>query len=172
MNFFKYFPTTNYSFRVGDAVATLELTNLTEHVKLAERLKSNITVLHDYVIQDGMRPDSVSYALYGSADYTWLILLINDIFTLFDWPLDSEEFDKSIVDCYGSVAAAQAQKMYKTAAGYAVDVDTYTALAQADKGDITTAYDDAFTQNEAKRRIRIVPAEFVVALTQELKKIL
>ena len=172
MNFFRFFPTTQYTFKNGDVLQTFEITNFTEHVKLAERLKSNITVLYDYVIQDGMRPDSVSVALYGSPNYTWLILLINNVFTLFDWPLDSAEFNKFIIDCYGSVQTAQTKKLYKTAAGYLVDVDTYNALPSDQKGLITTAYDDEFDKNEAKRRIRVVPAEFVVALAQELKKIL
>lgn len=173
MNYFKFYPTINYTFRLDSGVlSNVEITNITERVKLAERLKANITVLYDYVVQDGMRPDSVSQALYGSPSYTWLILIINNIFTLFDWPLTTEEFHNYIEDCYGSVLAAQSKLLYKNAAGYMVDATTYTNLNPADRGAILSAYDDDFEKNELKRRIRIVPAEFVVELSQELKKIL
>jgi hypothetical protein len=168
MNYFRHFPTVTYTFDGGST----QITNFTERAKIQERIRTNITVFYDYVIQDGMRPDSVSQALYGSPNYTWIILLVNNIFSLYDWPLNSEEFAAYIVEKYGSLAKAQACLVYTTVDGFMVDVTTYNALPVSQQGVVKSLYDQEFERNEVKRHIRVVPAEFVTGLTQELKRTL
>lgn len=169
MKFFRYFPTVPYEFVVDGQSFVLNITNPTVHFKVMERLKSHITVFHDYVVEDGERPDSVATRVYGSPDYTWVVLLVNNIMTLYDWPLSSREFDRFIVDKYGSVSAAQATPVYKTSDGYYLDATTY-GLTDASLRAQSNAYDDELEKNEAKRRIKIIPTQFVEPLVVELRK--
>jgi hypothetical protein len=104
MQFFRYFP--QLSYEIGDV--KVDLTNITAHVLIKERLQQNIRTFYDYVVQDGERPDTVAAKLYGSVNHTWIVLLLNNIFSLFDWPLGHDEFNDYMVEKYGSVAAAQA----------------------------------------------------------------
>lgn len=170
MNFFRYFPVVPYSFLDGNTTVVLNITNPTVHFKISEQVKSYITVLYDYVIQDGQRPDTVATQVYGSPDYTWVILLINSIITLYDWPLTYDEFNNYIADKYGSVQAAQATPVYKTSDGYYVDQTTFNTLLANNRLQ-TDAYDDEMTLNEAKRRIKLAPPEFVEPLVLELRQL-
>lgn len=172
MNFFQYFPTTSYVFQ-GETNYTLSMVNLQAHVKIAERLRQVVTVFNDYVIQDGDRPDTVADRVYGSVDYTWVILLVNNIFSLFDWPLTQDQFNDYITEKYGSLTTANTTLIYKTVDGYKIDYTSWLEL-DASLRDLvpTNAYDDEQTVNEAKRRIKVVPQQFVGPMQAELKKIL
>jgi hypothetical protein len=168
MKFFRNYPLVGVEFPGG----VMQMTNTTVHVRLIEKLKKNITVLHDYAIQDGERPDTVSQNLYGTTEYTWVILVLNGIFSLFDWPLQPDEFNNYIIERYGSVAAATTSFIYFTSDGFRVDFDTWNSLDVSQRQDPMTNYDDELNQNELKRRIKVVPSDFVTALAQELKNIL
>lgn len=172
MNFFKYFPTTPYAFGNANGSYVLSLTNTTVHVRLMEALKQHITVLYDYQVQDGERPDTVSVNLYGTPNYTWIVLLLNNIFSLFDWPLTGDEFNAYIAERYTSITNAKTLLLYQTFDGYFVDVTTWTALPVSKRLPAITVYDHELDLNEAKRRIRVVPADFVAPLDLELKKVL
>jgi hypothetical protein len=172
MKFFRYFPSVPYRFQSGDSTFSLDLTNITIRFSIMERLKQHVTVLYDYIVQDGERPDTVANKLYGSPDHTWIVLLVNNILSLYDWPLHNAEFDRYIKEKYGSLAAAQARSIYKTTDGYVVDAVSYMALPAAQRATTVSCYDDELSQNEAKRRIRVIPAEFVEPLVLELRKTL
>jgi hypothetical protein len=172
MNFFQYFQRVPYEFVVGNTAFTLVLTNLTQHIRVLERIKNTITVFYDYVIQDGDRPDTVALKVYKSVEYTWLILLVNGIMSLYDWPLTTTEFNEYIVDKYGSIPAALSAVQYYTAAGHVVDVTTYGLLSSDDRGTTISLYDVELATNEAKRRIKLVPPALAGPLTLELKKAL
>jgi hypothetical protein len=170
MQFFRYFPTIPYTFVNADGTFTVFTTSqITAHVKILQALQQNLTVFYDYIIADGQRPDSVAQAVYGSVNYTWVILLINNIFTLFDWPLTQDEFSNYITEAYGSLAAAQAISIYSTVSGVRVDDITYGLLPGPQQGAIMTAYDNELALNEAKRRIKVIPAAFVAGLVSNLK---
>lgn len=172
MKYFQYFPQIQYNFAEPDGNnVTMVMTNFTVRLKLVARLKQLIQVFQNYVIADGERPDTVAVKLYGSSDYTWIILLVNNIFSLYDWPLTSEEFTIYIVDKYGSITNAQSQLLYTTSFGDFVDMTTYNLLSGTDKGQTITAYDNELSINEAKRQIQVIPLAFVELMISELKNI-
>lgn len=169
MKFFRYFPIISYTFENANAEFQLLLTNPTAKVVLVERLKQHITAYYDYVVQDGDRPDSVATKVYGSPDYTWIVLILNGMQSLYDWPLTYDEFNDYIIDAYGSVATAQATPVYKTTEGFIVDATSYAELPVARRGVVSNVYDEEATKNEAKRTIKLIPSQFVMPLLQELR---
>lgn len=171
MQFFEFFPQTRYEFDVNGTRMSFDITVPTTRLKIMQKLQQTLTVFYDYVIQDGQRPDSVATDLYGSPAYTWIILLVNNIQSLYDWPLATEEFHRYILEKFGSLAAAESEWLYYTADGYLVDVMTYNGLIVADRGTPKTAYQYELELNEAKRRIKVIPAEFASPLLIELKKV-
>jgi len=172
MNYFEFFPTIQYGFQSSTGNAMMSLTNITAHVVLVEKAKQAITVFYDYVIEDGERPDTVANRVYGSVDYTWVVLLVNNIFTLFDWPLNNREMALYLAEKYGSVQAAQANTLYRTVDNFFVDHATYLLMPAAQRGTSISSYDYELDLNEAKRRIKVVPQAFIAPLMSELKKVL
>lgn len=171
MQFFRYFPTVDYTFTNGSDFR-MKITDITTHIKIVSRLKDHVTAFYDYVIQDGERPDTVAQKLYGSADYLWVLFLVNDFMSLYDWPLTDAEFNAYITDRYGSVQAAQAETMYRTVDGHLVDDLTYATLTGDQQGVPFSRYDYELELNEAKRRIKVVPAGLVRALAIELRNMM
>lgn len=171
MNFFKYYPEIPYQFQ-SNGNYNLTITSIEDYVLLVSAIQKNVTIFYPYKIQDGERPDTVSVNVYGVPDYTWIILIVNQIFTLFDWPLQSDEFTNYIIEKYGSVANAQTTYIYQTNDGYQVDFTTWSALTAQQQLPPLDNYDYELDLNEVKRNIQIVPAVFITQLDASLKTLL
>lgn len=48
--------------------------------------------LEPYIISEGETPEEVSYKYYGTTDYWWIILIVNQVKDVFyDWPMSNSE---------------------------------------------------------------------------------
>lgn len=67
----------------------------------AINLFKNSYFLENYYLKDEDTPENISYRLYGVPDYSWAILMINDLYNReYDWPLHSKKLDEYIEDKY------------------------------------------------------------------------
>jgi hypothetical protein len=165
----KYFQYQNVIAYTIDGTA-INLTNIAERAKITARLNQHTRVMYDYVIADEQRPDTVALIAYGDVKYTWLILLMNNIFSLYDWPLTTREFTDFLISKYGSISASKSgTPTYYTAAGLRVDEITHGLLATAQQGEVLSPYEQEERDNEDKRRIRLVPSKFLSGIEQTLK---
>jgi len=89
MAFFRNFPFVNYNF--GDEINPAIFQNLTAYIDVIDQVKDDINFYEIYYIRDGMRPDRLSYELYGTTDYYWMFYLLNDKLRQQGWPLDEQE---------------------------------------------------------------------------------
>ena len=70
MSFFKQFPRTAY---IIDDTA-INIPDIFRRVA-ANSLIDNMTIMNLYDIQDAERPEHISYDVYGTTDYYWVILI-------------------------------------------------------------------------------------------------
>ena len=179
MDYFQYQSVVPYTFTTGGVTTTMSIVNITQRAKIKERLRQHTTAMHDYVIAEGERPDTVAMNLYGDAKYTWVVLLMNDIVSLYDWPMMNSEFELYLIGKYGSLSDSQNQgtrtdaawsaaKFYYTTEGDRVDATTYAGLG-ARQGTTNTPYTQEVEDNDAKRRIKVVPASVLAGLGNALK---
>lgn len=98
MTIFSKLPKTQYLF-TGNNLATIP--NLFRHVKVVERRIDAVSIYQKYFIKD-QRPDQVSYELYGSTDFHWTLMLVNDRLRsgMNKWPLRGDELQNFIADKY------------------------------------------------------------------------
>lgn len=89
MAFFRNFPRVAYKF--GDEIEPALFQNLTAYVNILDTVKDNISFYEKYYIKDNMRPDSLSYEIYGTDEYYWTFWLLNDNLRQQGWPLDTQE---------------------------------------------------------------------------------
>ena len=67
--------------------------NLMVRNKIRDAVESDITIFYPYVVPEGMRPDVLAYQYYGDTQYTWSILLVNNIIDPYwEWPLSYKDF--------------------------------------------------------------------------------
>lgn len=92
-NYFDQMPIINYNgYQVRD---------LTRRNRLLPVSISNPYLFLPYTISDEDRPEDIAYYYYGSTDYTWLVLLANNIIDPYhQWPLKEDDFNKYIIKKY------------------------------------------------------------------------
>lgn len=99
MAFFQYFSQRWHELPDGEKVL---LCNLTRRVAISPEAKANQTILLDYEVKGNERPEVLSYRLYGTKDYWWVVLMVNNILDVnAQWPLNSEELEELIETKYG-----------------------------------------------------------------------
>lgn len=100
MKYFRFFPKLNYD--IDDNGQTREVVDTFRFAKILNAIEDNITFYRLYDIQDGERPDHVSYKLYQTVDYHWTFFIANpEMKSLYeDWPRSQEEMQHMMVDKY------------------------------------------------------------------------
>tara|TARA_Y100000768_G_scaffold264311_1_gene201697 strand:+ start:8417 stop:9115 length:699 start_codon:yes stop_codon:yes gene_type:complete len=77
------------------------------------------TLYTRYVIQNGERPDQVSYKFYGDEQYYWILLQINEITDYYtEWPLSETELTEFVNKKYGGFVGAEKIHHYQTVETY------------------------------------------------------
>ena len=166
-------------FTTGGVTTTMSIVNITQRARIAERLRQHTTTMHDYVIGDHERPDTVAIKLYGDVRYTWVVLLMNNIISLYDWPMTNSEFELYLIGKYGSLpnsqnqgtrtdAAWSAAKFYYTTEGDRVDATTYASLGTR-QGTTNTPYAQEVEDNDTRRTIKVVHKRFLPGILSALK---
>ena len=179
MDYFQYQSIVPYTFTTGGVTTTMSIVNITQRAKIAERLRQHTTTMHDYVIGDAERPDTVAQKVYGDTKYTWVVLLMNNIVSLYDWPMTNSEFELYIIGKYGSLSDSQNQgprtdaawsaaKFYYTTEGDRVDATTYAGLGTR-QGITNTPYTQEVDDNEGRRTIKVVSMQFLPGILSTLK---
>lgn len=79
----------------------IQIKNIFARIKLIDSIVPSSTIFEDYFIQDGERPDTISFDYYGSSGYDWIILIINNIKNIYsDWPLPQLAFNNYVESTY------------------------------------------------------------------------
>ena len=78
-------------YRFGNSENPVNFKNLTRYADIIDQVKDTITTYQEYTILENMRPDQVSYELYGTTDYYWTFFLMNDKLREQGWPLSQAE---------------------------------------------------------------------------------
>lgn len=116
-NYFSYFPNNEYAIESDHAgnLTMLEVKDFFHLLKVREDIFSENTLYTKYFVQNGDRPDQVSYKVYGDESYYWLVLQVNDIVDYYnEWPLSSTEFEEFMLNKYGSWEGAHDTHHWET----------------------------------------------------------
>jgi hypothetical protein len=98
VNYFKYFPTTNYYF--GNETETEVFRNISIYADVINDIQDTISLYQDYYIQDGERPDQVSYKLYEDPTFHWTFFFINNKLKQSGWPVSSVKLLENLQNQY------------------------------------------------------------------------
>ena len=116
-NYFSKVPDFEYVSRlpgatIGDYVT---VKNLFKRGAIEEDILNNLAFQTKYKIIGDDRPDNVAYDFYGSSTLDWLVLLGNNIVNIqTEWPLLQNDFDRFLLDKYGSYDKLNETHHYET----------------------------------------------------------
>ena len=105
MGYFRELPNLLYPSFLPEKTSSLdfiEVKNIFRRVKLRDDFFNNFTVFNKYEIPEGLRPDTVSEELYGSAIFDWVVLTTAGILNVRnEWPLSNRDLYKYTNNKYG-----------------------------------------------------------------------
>lgn len=178
MAFFKRYGAVWHDLPNGDSIL---VNDLTKFVTFIDNFKSNPQMTLQYTIEEGEKPEDISYKLYDDVSYWWTILLLNEISDVNDqWPRNGSELDGFIAKKYpnnfpsdvhhyltpdGLVGSPLAIKIFKNLAS---EDDAIVA------GNLTSVsiFDHEFSLNEQKRNIILIDPDYIDLVDNAMKELL
>ena len=171
--YFSKFPTYEYDLK-GDDQRKL-LTNILERVKLKANVLANTLVMDKYEVKDGEKPEQVSHRFYGSVDYHWVVLSINNISDrYYGWPLSMQEFENYIEEKYTNPDGIHHYEITQSS-GKTTSLDnshliTVNSDASGASAVSNRTYEDRI--NENKRLIKILKPIYLDEYVEEFKRLI
>jgi hypothetical protein len=108
--FFDLFPKVLYDISGGKVKPTTYdyPTNILFRLRIVRDVITNSSAYYEYLVKESDTPDILAFNIYGSSEAHWVILFANDMIDpQYDWPLNSRDFTKYIINKYGSIETAK-----------------------------------------------------------------
>lgn len=108
--FFDLFPKVLYDISGGKSKPTTYdyPTNILFRLRIVRDVITNSSAYYEYLVKESDTPDTLAFNIYGSSEAHWVILFANDMIDpQYDWPLNSRDFAKYIINKYGSIETAK-----------------------------------------------------------------
>jgi hypothetical protein len=178
MAFFKFLGRVWY--RMSDGTTTL-INDITAYANITNEWRKDARVQIPYMIRDGELPHMISDRLYGSVEYWWTILMMNNIYD-FDnqWPRSYEQLNDYIDRKYPGQSRGDVHH-YVNPNGLVADLlSTRIALDVTDDAEAidlaslepVTIEEFELGLNEAKRQITLVDPDYISAVQTKFEKIM
>lgn len=166
------------------------LTDITRRVDFTETIFTDPYTFLPYTIKQDEKPEDIALYYYDSVRYTWLVYFsVRLIDPYFQWPLNTRQFDKYIIDKYQAQANTTGTAVidwtrnttiteniihYRNADGDIISPDTYTLDDNLIEGDWSPVrfYDYEFELNDDKRTIELIDKRYAGEAEKQLKELL
>ena len=116
-DYFSQVPNFEYVSRLPDAKIGDYVTvkNLFKRGAIEQDVLDNLALHTKYKIEGDDRPDNVAFDFYGSSTLDWLVLACNNIVNIqTEWPLLQNDFDRFLLDKYGTYDKMNEVHHYET----------------------------------------------------------
>ena len=168
--YFSKFPLKVYDVK-GDKNYKL-LPDILRRVKLRSSLASSRFVFDKYNVKENENPEDVAFKYYGSAEYHWVVLMVNNITDRYYlWPMTQPDFEEFLADKYGAGSedsihhyelAQTSGKTTSSDSSHMLEVNSDTENATA----VTNRQFEERVQNDI-RQIRLLDQRFLDTFTEE-----
>lgn len=167
MSIYNLYPRIDYKISDYDSLRAIDITT---SIKIKTFIKQYRGILSTpYVVKDGERPDQISSRFYGTPDYDWLVMLVNDVYSIYDdWPKSSITLSNYVAEKYGSVGAAQISYKYYNSYGDEIDLTSYNTLSESARTR-ESLFEYEFRKNLNKSKIKIIKPELIPLIDSALK---
>ena len=115
--YFQYFPDIQYALNVDKAGRAhhISIKDYFHLLSVRDDIYREETLYTKYQIQDGERPDQISYKFYGDEQFYWILLQINEIVDYYtQWPLSERELTEFAAKKYGGTIGSNEIHHYET----------------------------------------------------------
>ena len=166
----------------------ITIRNIFARIKLIDDIVPGSTILEDYFVEDGQRPDTVAMEFYRDPGLDWIVMMINNIKNLYsDWPMTKVVFEEYVNSKYDDVEGIHhyetVEQKYEgevilpggleVGEAYRFITPEGTTLNAEDSRGPVTNYIYELRKNDKKREIYVLRpafvAEFIEIFNREMK---
>jgi hypothetical protein len=187
MSYFNKFPSIVYTFDFPDGPRVIRVKDVALNVRIRRTLLDLVTIYDEYDIESGETMDSISFRLYGTHSYHWILMLLNERYDyLKDMPKSDLELQlyteiKYGVDSVHSPYMINGHRYYTDTQGIVIlqlSTDRF-ALMYPEKN-----YENYYRSlvsytnleyetsiNEAKRRIKVLNKQSISEIATQLERL-
>lgn len=179
MQLFGYFGTVDYG-----GSETVDIFH--NYDKFYKNIESNY-IMKEYSIKSSPRPELLSYQIYGTVEYYWVLLMINKIYDPFyDWLISEQAVHDYAEQKYKNVGGVHQVAYHMNADGekfWNVAEDPMHPNLWYDKGDVLKQYlqyegamvpvtniEHELNLNEGKRIINIITPTDIKRFVSDIRK--
>ena len=169
--YFDNFPTIIYDSEKENIFKDVK--NLLRRVGIRAKVKSNALLYDTYDVKNGETPESLAFKLYGDAELHWVIMLLNDITDRYhDWPMTEAQFSQFVQDKYDNVDGTHHYEICQSSGDTSIKIDVGTSNTNYPSATLITNYEYEQSQQDSKRKIRLLDPSFVADFVEEFKSLM
>ena len=163
-NYFKQLPDFEYVSRLPDAKISDYITvkNLFKKGELRPDIFQDLATFQKYQIKGDDRPDNVAQDFYQDSSLDWLVLTCNNVVNIqTEWPLTQRDFDRFLLDKYGTYADLESIHHYET-----VELKNSKGVVMLEKGlEVENDFSFSYYDWWLKEQKTIISANAVTSVT-------
>lgn len=142
------------------------ITDIFRRIKISQQYKENASLLIPYVVSENERIEDVSNKFYGSPNYHWVLIVLNNIIDpREEWPLSENDLMSRIETLYPDNLPSDTYEYRDPDTGYVVESTSYLAYP-------VSIFEYEFEKNEAKRNINILQPQFLNDFIAEFSRLI
>ena len=176
MSYFAQFPKIQYDIK-GDGNVNV-IPDIFRRIKLKNKFRDNLVILDKYDLTDGEKPEDVAFKIYGSVDYYWVVLLVNNVVDrYYDWPMGFQEFENYVNDKYAEPGAIHHFEVKQTSGRQeGLEPEDYSHFIEvnADHPGAQSVSNYEYEQRlqNKKRQIKILNPDYLSSFIEEFEKLI
>ena len=176
MSYFAQFPKIQYDLK-GDGNVNI-VPDIFRRIKLKNKIRDNLVLLDKYDLTDGEKPEDVAYKIYGSVDYYWVVLLINNVVDrYYDWPMGFQEFEEYVKDKYaepGAIHHFEVKQSSGRQEGLEPEDFSHFIEVNADHQGAQSVSNYEYEQRlqNQKRQIKVLDPDYLSSFIEEFEKLI
>jgi len=173
MAYFDRFPTGQYDI-AGDKNYKL-VTDLFKRIKVRSKIQNEASLYDVYDVQNGDRPETISFKHFGSADLHWVILLTNNITDAYhDWPMSNADFETYVFDKYENPDAIHHYEIAQSSGPTTSNDHTHLIEVNSDHVGASSVSNYEYEQRlqDEKRKIKLLQPQFLNVFIEEFDKLI
>lgn len=174
MSYFSKLPSMYYSLsKPGEQVKVEIVKDIFVRAGIRNELRDNIFIYDEYDIKDGETPEMLADQFYGDSELHWIILLTNEIHDfIYDWPMTERALNKYVKKKYTRPLGVHHYRKRQTSGDPNIWITVDASLAGAAGVYPVSNLEYEESENEKKRRIKILKKEALGEFISEFEKIM
>ena len=148
-------------------------THMLKRVSLRTKVRTNTLLYDTYDVRDGETPESIAFKLYGSAEYHWVILYVNNIADRYhDWPLSGQQFLEFINDKYDNPNGIHHYEIAQSSGDTTVKINIGTDNTDYPSATAITNFEFEENRQDEIRQIRLLDPAYVEQFVTEFQSVM